>query len=189
MAVERTRSKLSVSEIRGLVKDLPKALTHVRVSPKIQKLRDIFWSSFAKSFFKKASENYQKKAAGGSDEYGVRWKPLSKATLIRRAKGSLASLAKKRNKGSANNIILVRTGRLRDSFKPGQASGSSSYKPVNEDQVFELGRGRMKIGSAVPYADDQDKTRPLLGNEGRLIEDALKEAQKDLVKELKLLLK
>jgi len=188
MAVERTKSKLSVSEIRGLVRDLPKTLTGVRVTPKIQKLRDTFWSHFAKAFFKKAYQNYQKKAEGGSDEYGVRWKPLSKSTLIRRAKKSLVSLAKQRNKGAANDLILVRTGRLRDSFKPGQIAGSS-YQPTNEDQVFEIGRGRMKIGSAVPYADDQDKARPLLGNESRLIEAALEEAQKALVKDLTRLLK
>lgn len=189
-----TRSKHSLSDIRGLVRDLPKILigirvTHVKVTSQVEKLRNTFWSHFANAFYKKAYLNYVKKAAGGVDDYGVKWKKLSPATLKRRAKMRLAKTVAGRSKVStAKDLILVRTGRLRDSFKPGRLSGSS-YTPSTSDQVFELKRGRIKLGSKVPYADHQDEKRPLLGAEDMLIEDALDEAQKALIKELGILVR
>lgn len=189
-----TRSKYSLSDIRGLVRDLPKILigvrvTGVKVTAQVEKLRNAFWSHFANSFYKKAHLNYIKKAAGGVDDYGVKWKKLSPATLKRRAKMRLAKVVAGRNKASsAKELILVRTGRLRDSFKPGRLSGSS-YTPSTSDQVFELKRGQISLGSKVPYADHQDEKRPLLGDEDKLIEDALNEAQKALLKELGILVR
>ena len=94
----------------------------------------------------------------------------------------------KRKKEAGEKLILVKTGRLRDSFKPGRLSGNS-YSPSNDDQIYESLRGRVLLGSNVPYAKIHDPERPLLGNEKELVEYAIGEAYIALMKELQKVIK
>jgi|TARA_R110000824_G_scaffold46655_1_gene133704 hypothetical protein len=146
------------------------------------KLRELFWATFAFSFYTKAYKNYVTKSHGGTDEFGVKWKP----TRGFKKKGLLGLL--KRKKEAGEKLILVKTGRLRDSFKPGRLSGNS-YSPSNDDQIYESLRGRVLLGSNVPYAKIHDPERPLLGNEKELVEYAIGEAYIALMKELQKVIK
>tara|TARA_Y100000004_G_scaffold174081_1_gene212493 strand:- start:19 stop:585 length:567 start_codon:yes stop_codon:yes gene_type:complete len=180
------RSHKDSHKVRRLVRDLPKLLTNQKVTPELEKLRNLFWAFFAKEFYRLAYKNFKLKSQGGSDEFGVRWKPLKPSTIKRRAESGLRSLVARRNAMGgdvANNLILVRSGRLRESFKPGKQSGAS-YIPANKDQLYVTTSGRVQLGSNVPYADDQNEERPLLGDEAELINKAMEVALEKFLKEL-----
>jgi hypothetical protein len=189
MAVDRVSTKKTSFYLRGLVRDLPKALTLQtggRLTPDLRKLRDIYWAAFAYAFYKKAYLNYKVKSKGGTDEWGVQWEP----TKGFKKKGVTAKLLEltKLKKAAKEKLILVKTGRLRESFKPGKLSGAS-YSKDSEDQIFELKRGTVMLGSKVPYAGVHDPKRPLLGDEGQLVSYAMEEAEKAMIKELKLIVR
>jgi hypothetical protein len=180
------RSRKDSQKVRRLVRDLPKLLTNQRVTPELEKLRNLFWAIFAKEFYRLAYKNFKRKSLGGADEFGVRWKPLKPSTIRQRAKSGLRSVIARRNVMGgdvANRLILVRSGRLRESLKPGKQSGTS-YIPANRDQVYESTSGKVELGSKVPYADDQNKDRPLLGDESELINKAMEVALEKFTKEL-----
>ena len=180
------RSRKSSQKVRRLVRDLPKLLTNKKVTPELEKLRNLYWAIFSKEFYRLAYKNFKLKSQGGADEFGVRWKPLKSSTVKRRAESGLRALIARRNAMGgdvANNLILVRSGRLRESFKPGQQAGSS-YIPSGSDQIYEVGSGKVRLGSNVPYADDQNEERPLYGDESELITKATKVALQKFLKEL-----
>jgi|TARA_R110000824_G_scaffold110495_11_gene258556 hypothetical protein len=77
--------------------------------------------------------------------------------------------------------ILIRSGRLLKSFAPGKLS-SNRYYP-SKDQIYNHKGGRLELGTRVPYAEKQDKERPLWGNADELIEQALEKALEKLVKQ------
>jgi hypothetical protein len=172
--------------LKGLVGDLPKILStkHQRLSPQLIKLRELFWSTFAHAFYKKAYKNYVVKSHGGTDEFGVKWKPTKG---FKKKRGKLVDLIKGAKAG-AEKLILVKTGRLRDSFKPGRLAGST-YTTGHADQIFDFQRGKIKLGSGVPYAVIHDPKRPLLGKEDELVEYAIGQAYEALMKELQKIIK
>lgn len=61
--------------------------------------------------------------------------------------------------GSYNPLIMVVTGRLRDSLKPNPLT--IPYSPKT-DQLFEVTNNRIRFGSLVPYAGKMDQTRPVI---------------------------
>jgi len=87
--------------------------------------------------------------------------------------------------GDRNVPILIRSGRLLESFRPGKMS-NNRYYPL-KDQIYELKGGRLRLGTEVPYAAYQNKERLLWGKEDVFISMAIEVAQKRLIKELKLL--
>ena len=221
-------------ELSGLVRDLPDILTGKKVTPKLMKLRQVYWSAFAYSFFKQVSQNFSKKSKGNADKQGQRWKPLTKKTKAYRprntrnkgrglltgmqdslwkgifaknfkkfsatmpegeAKAKAASLAwailKSRGAktkideyGNAKVPILVRTGRLRDSLKPGNYTGEN-YTPFNDDQFFDFKKGKMTLGSKVPYAGEVEETRSLYGDSETIIAKAIEYATRELAKAMR----
>lgn len=183
MAVSRIHTRKTSVQLQGLIKDLPKILSTKgqRLSPQLAKLRELFWATFALAFFKKAHKNYVIKSKGGTDEFGVKWKP-TKGFKKRGVASKLLALTKLK-KQAQEKLILVKTGRLRNSFKPGSLSGSS-YSPSGADQLYVFEKGRIQLGSKVPYAEEHDPERPLLGDEEQLVEYAMEEAYKTLMKEL-----
>jgi len=188
MAVSRVHTRKTSFELRGLVRDLPQILStrQKKLSPQLSKLRELYWSTFAYHFFKKAHKNYVIKSKGATDEFGVKWKP-TKGFKKRGAGSKLLELTKLRNK-TQEKLILVKTGRLRDSFRPGKLAGSS-YIPSGVDQLYDFTKGRIKLGSKVPYAKEHDPKRPLLGSERQLVDYAIGEAYKVLMKELQRIIK
>tara|TARA_Y100000401_G_scaffold30623_1_gene22378 strand:+ start:16416 stop:17057 length:642 start_codon:yes stop_codon:yes gene_type:complete len=209
--------KIKGATLRGLVKDLPKSLGLKKKTPQTEKLRDAFWGHFAHAFYEEAHKAFITKSKGGTDESGMKWKPLSEKTKRNRlsqTKGGLGKLLSKRNRktnperkgkkyktsafarlaavmgekdakkmvSSGNVPILIRSGRLVESIKPAKMSGNRYYK--KKDQIYELGDGRVKLGSEVPYADRQNIDRPLFGNEAVFIERAMEKATQALSKQL-----
>jgi len=87
--------------------------------------------------------------------------------------------------GDRDVPILIRSGRLLRSLKPGKMS-SNRYYPV-KDQIYNLKGGRLQLGTKVPYAAKQNEERLIWGKEDVFISMAIEKAQKRLVKELKLL--
>ena len=210
--------RIKGAKLQGLVKDLPKALSSGSKNPDIEKLRNAFWGHFAHAFYDEAHKAFLVKSKGGTDESGMKWKPLAEKTKKNRLsqkKGGLGKLLSKRNKktnpatkkekyktsafgrlaavmgekdakkmvSSGNVPILIRSGRLVESIKPAKISGNRYYK--KKDQIFELAKGRVKLGSEVPYADKQNAARPLFGNEGVFIERAMEKATKAMADQLK----
>jgi hypothetical protein len=221
-------------ELSGLVGDLPNVLTGKKVTPQLIKLRQVYWSAFAYSFFKQISQNFSRKSKGSADKQGLKWKPLTKKTKAYRprntrnkgrglltgaqdslwkgifaknfkkfsatmpedeAKGKAAALAWAilKNQGAKTKIdeygnknvpILVRTGRLRNSLKPGKYTGDN-YIPFNDDQFFKFDRGKMVLGSKVPYAGEVEETRSLYGDSDTVIAKAIEFATKELAKAMK----
>mgnify|MGYP003655232322 CR=1 FL=1 len=220
-------------ELQTFVEDLPKALTHRRVTPELEKVRNMFWAAFAYSLYKQAHKNYVLRSKGGGKD-GVKWEKLKKKTIAYRPRGKSNkgrglltkaedkewkkifviyfkklmptmgeveakiragkiawSVMKKKGAktklqvyGNKNVPIMVRSGRLRDSLKPGEYS-SGTYIPSGPDQIFEVTSGKLSFGSSVPYAAMQNENRPIFGNEDAIVEIALEEALEVFVKELK----
>ena len=72
--------KIKGATLRGLVKDLPKSLGLKKKTPQTEKLRDAFWGHFAHAFYEEAHKAFITKSKGGTDESGMKWKPLSEKT-------------------------------------------------------------------------------------------------------------
>ncbi len=79
------------------------------------------------------------KAKGGTDEAGLRWKPL-------------APLTKKLRRGKPPYLILRDTGLLLNSLTPGAITPGASTPPVVPEQVFRLNPGVVTIGTVRPWA-------------------------------------
>ena len=80
------------------------------------------------------------------------------AWAILKSKGANTKLAML---GGRKVPIMIRSGRLYKSLKEGKLSGTN-YIPSSPDQIFEVERrGRVRLGTEVPYAERQAKERPL----------------------------
>jgi len=101
------------------------------------------------------------KSRGGRGSDGVKWAPLSPRTLTARRTGP---------GGSAD--ILRDTGRLLRSLTPGVEDRPSNAP----EQVFELGKGELTIGTNCPYAKfhqegtERIPARPIVPVDGTLPE-------------------
>lgn len=84
--------------------------------------------------------------------------------------------------------INRRSGRLQDSFLPGEIQGGT-YVPPGKDQVFRAERGRLTIGSRVPYAGPVHQQRPFWPNRIDLwLETALEEGRDGIIDALRTVL-
>lgn len=90
----------------------------------------------------------------GVDE--AKGKAAQVAWSIMKSKGALTKLSVL---GNRKVPILRVSDRLYKSLSPGTLSGGRYYKPAN--QVFEIQGKTITLGSSVPYAAKQHKTRPL----------------------------
>ena len=106
-----------------------------------------------------------------------------KTTAFGRLAAVMGEKDAKKMVSSGNVPILIRSGRLVESIKPAKMSGNRYYK--KKDQIYELGDGRVKLGSEVPYADKQNAVRPLFGNEEVFVERAMVKATEAIVEQLK----
>lgn len=83
--------------------------------------------------------------------------------------------------GSRDVPIMRVTDRLIKSISPGDFTKTGGYRKRNRDQVFELQKGTLTIGTKVPYADKHDKTRPVWPNNIELWINRAIEAGRDAV--------
>lgn len=64
--------------------------------------------------------------------------------------------------GNRQGLLILRVSdRLSESVAPGKFDPLNGYYKRNRDQVFILSRGRIELGTQVPYAAQVDKTRRL----------------------------
>ena len=89
---------------------------------------------------------YVTKARGGTDAMGIKWPPLSPATIARRRKGP----------GPLRSIEILRdTGVLLNSLSPGVPNGASYSKPTDpggSEQIMEVIGDTVAVGTNVKYA-------------------------------------
>jgi len=192
MAKQVIKTRKSALQIQGTLKQLPDILVGMKRDH--YGIRKIFWSVFAKELYKRISRGFVSKSIGGNDDLGNKWKPLSPRTIERRLrrpsrhghlkKSSTFREAISRVKGG-NVPILIDTGRLLQSLMPGLIL-SGSYKKKTADQIFEIKRGEVLLGTKVPYAEMQDKARSLWPKRmNRWIEESITEAIKAMNNRLK----
>ncbi len=185
MTIRHVKSKADPMKIMGFVKDLPDKIAGVRKDH--TGIVEEFWAVFAREFYKRLSRGFLKKSMGGSDNLGNRWKPLSPRTIEKRKRQGTRHGGLRKSKTFREAVtqaakshipILIDTGRLYTSLLPGRVSGGT-YTKKNEDQIFEVKRGQVSLGTKVPYAETQHKARPLWPPEmDRWIDESIDEALK-----------
>ena len=82
MATRKINTRMSATQVRGFIKDLPKILHGTK--PDTRRLRMVYWSVFAYHLYDQIGKAYLIKSEGGSDAIGDKWKPLSKRTIAYR---------------------------------------------------------------------------------------------------------
>ena len=188
--------------------------------PDIHSLGVVFKNAFAAEMLRQIHIAFDEKSGGGTDETGLKWKPLKRETIAQRpiqpgewkkhgilglGRGGRGLLTAAQNKlwkgifystwkrlalkigdeaakreaaklawailksqgaktrletlGDRKVPILVVSGRLSDSLEPGSVEGTAYLPPP--EQLFERHWGSVTMGTKVPYAAKQHKTRPL----------------------------
>jgi len=111
-------------------------------------------------------QNFMKKSAGGADSLGNQWEPLAESTriykpLMRGEKKKFPkrkTLSIKQVRAERNPPILILTHRLERSLRPGRVVGDRYIPPP--EQIAEINKGRIKVGSEVPYSREVARLRP-----------------------------
>lgn len=191
----RVKTTKNSAQLGGLLSDLPKYLAGIKRDH--YGLRKEYWSVFARELYKRIARGYLSKSVGGTDDLSNKWKPLKKSTIERRSRkpakyGHLKKSATFREAiarlaaGAVSKVpILIDTGRLYESLQPGKVVGGT-YLKKTKDQIFDIKRGEVTLGTKVPYAEMQHKTRPLWpARMRRWILESLAEAQKVLNRRMK----
>jgi hypothetical protein len=128
---KREAAELGKRKGRQAKKAVVDALSEKLFSSK-STIRKKFNSLITKRCFELIYKSYNLRSLGGKDKYGNSWKNT------------------KRRKKNPKRRIMVDTGRLRESYRPGKVSGSS-YTPRNSDQNATMVGDKIVIGSLVPY--------------------------------------
>ena len=58
--------------------------------------------------------------------------------------------------------IMIRSSRLYKSFLPGKFDGNNGYRRYNNNQIYEVSRARLILGSRLPYAKYVAARRPII---------------------------
>lgn len=76
--------------------------------------------------------------------------------------------------GERSVSIMRKTDALYLSLEPGEFNETTGYRKKRSTQVFKIERGKLTIGTNIPYAVHHDKTRPVWPEElGRWLDDAV----------------
>lgn len=149
---------MSALTFRGTHADLMRSLNLIPqvLSGKVPDdlgLRELLFGELGRTVLRLAWGDFATKMAGGTGADGIRWQPLAEATLLRRQRS-----------GREDSDILRETLRLMRSLEPGTGAA-----PANPDQVFEVLKDGVRVGSAAPHADfhqygvpDRTPARPFL---------------------------
>jgi len=191
----RVKTKKSPVELQGLLSDLPKYLAGIKRDH--YGLRKEYWAVFARELYKRISRGYLKKSMGGKDDLSSKWKPLKKSTIdrrlrqgsrhghLRKSKTFREAVALLKAAATGKVPILIDTGRLYNSLRPGRVVGGN-YTKNTVDQIFSIKGGEVSLGTKVPYSEMQHKTRPLWpAKMDKWVQESLAEAQKVLNRRMK----
>lgn len=119
-------------------------------------LRQTFIAAFTHRLLEKISEAYLDKSAGGADELGNKWLPLSE----RYAKRKSSAWFLRKYPNSIPNAIMRLTDKLLQSWSPGDFNTLRYFPPKN--QVVEFNASLLRIFSEVEYSDYQAARRPII---------------------------
>ena len=147
----------TAQQARDLVATIP-AILAGRTADPAQAARGV-QLRLATSLLSQVQQDFLVKSRGGTGKDGVRWPPLSPATIAarKRTRGDEKAFraAKKRDPkltalafyGSRKVDMLRDTARLLRSLTPGVEDRPSG----NPDQIIRLGKGSLILGSNCPY--------------------------------------
>jgi hypothetical protein len=136
-------TRKSKAEILRIIRSLPRSLGASQA----------FLRRVGLALLGQIEKNYRIKAKGGTDQCNLRWKPLSPFTLqMRRKAGKVKSTV------PPDEILRV-TDRLLDSLTPAGDPESTAIS-LNPDQIFNVEKNAVEVGSAVEYAIKQHKGVP-----------------------------
>jgi hypothetical protein len=106
--------------------------------------------AMGQALLERIADNYRRRARGGTDQNGLKWAPLKKSTIKRKAKW--ADRAFKQGKAVVGGIEVMReTDALLDSL---------TFHGVSPYQIFRILPGAVEVGSKVRYALDHHRGVP-----------------------------
>ncbi len=145
-------------------------------------LHGIFWGYVGNAVLKLIREAYLVKLDGGEGSDGITWAKLAASTL-----------AKRRRKGRDDEEILIEMGSLLASLRPGTDDRPSGVV----DQVFDIGRAGVTVGTAEEKADwhqhgrENMPARPIVPPDGEIpvaweepIEAAMQQGLERVIEEM-----
>lgn len=110
----------------------------------------IFEGALMESIFKQLHQAYIDRSRKRSDAAGGKWNNLAPSTIkIKRYRGF----------NSTAELIMIRTRRSINSFKPGKST-RFGYKPSSKDQLYKISGTKIKFGSKVKYLDFAEQPTP-----------------------------
>ena len=140
----------------------------------LTKRQDAQWKGIFSSHFGRLVQ-FMPPSAASSKAASIAWGILK----------SQGAETRKETLGSRKVPILIDTGKLEKSLRPGRLS-SRSYRPSSSSQIFKVTKNSLTIGTSIPYAEDQHKTRKLWPKDiGPWIEEAISEAVVSVVEDAK----
>ena len=147
------KTKLSASQVKGILKDIPKILAGNKWDR--WGIRDIFFGTLAHELYKKIGHAFEVKATGASDDLNQSWQPLAKSTLAKRRLPKVL----KRYTLAYQNLIHRISDKMLNTLQPGDFDGSK-YKP-RRNQAYHFANGVLTLGSKLDYASYAHEKRPL----------------------------
>jgi hypothetical protein len=151
-------------QFRGTRADLERSIRLIPsvlagAHPDVLGIREVFFGYVANAVLREIRDAYLVKLDGGTGSDGIRWAELAVATL-----------AKRRSKGRTDSEILLETGDLLASLRPG-----IGHHPLgNPEQVFDVKPGGVTVGTADRKADRHQTgtefmpARPIVPPDGEL---------------------
>lgn len=136
LGMKTVKTKKTREEVLRIIREMPLILAGKKSDP--DKLRETFLAYWAKAFFTQVHAAFVQKSNGGTDQFNYSWAPLNKA------------YKRWKEKKLGHSRILIFTGLLEESLRPGKVSGSS-YEP-SRNQTFKMTPKGAVLGTTVPYA-------------------------------------
>ncbi len=134
-------------------------LREIRKLPQTAGKSKDFMTRLGMAVFEQIALNYRRKARGGTDANGLRWKSLAPYTLAMRKKRE--GLLFKRARVTIAGVEILRvTDRLLDSLTPGAPAEQGGVSSAVADQIFRIGDGELTLGTSVEYAVFQHEGFP-----------------------------
>lgn len=153
MSLHYTSTKLTLPQVRTLIRSLPGVLCG-RL-PDTFNLRRAFVGAFVHHLYKLGHASFKARAYGESYRSFDPWAPLRDATIKRKSSPKL--------RGTLYDMpeaVNIRSGRLLDSFIPGEAT-ADGYRPSSGDQQVVLRAGSVELRSLIEYAAKAFSGRPM----------------------------
>ncbi len=124
------------AQLTAALRSLPAVLAGRAPDP--HGLHAIFWGYVGNAVLGEIRGAYLTKATGGVGSDGIAWPDLA-----------LATLQKRRRAGRTDSDILLETGRLLQSLRP----GPDELPSLHPDQVFKIDARGVTVGTDAEYAD------------------------------------